>query len=280
MHSAQHTCKNCQHRFSGKFCNNCGEKIYTESDKKISHLAEEAFHFSTHFDNKFFRTLRLVFTKPGLVSKEFCGGRRKKYYSPFSLFLLAVFLYLLFPKLQGLNISFENHLHNIDIPGFNFQQKWAVSKASAENISLQTLAERFNHLSPKIAKVMLIIIVPLCALAFRLVFRKSKKLFYDHFILSAEFNSFFILYLFFLLPLVFDLLNVFIPVGSIGDDNLLFISLQLSVLWLVAGASIKRFYGISSLGAAAGSFVYLLLHTFIIFFLYRSILFAVVMLLV
>jgi hypothetical protein len=278
MHSAQHTCKNCGHRFPGKFCNNCGEKIYTESDKKLSHLAGEAFHFSTHFDNKFFRTLKLVFIKPGLVSKEFCEGRRKKYYSPFSLFLVAVFLYLLFPQLQGMNISFANHLRNNAVMGLNFQEKWAIAKAAAQHISLDQLAEKFDHLSPKIAKLLLTIIVPLCGLALKVVFRKRKRYFYDHFIFSSEFNSFFILYLFFLLPLVFGLVNIVIPVGNVGDDNALFITLQLALLWLVAGIGIKRFYGVTTFESIAGSLLYLLLHTFIIFFLYRSILFAVVML--
>src|SRR5690348_17578368 len=31
-----HTCKNCGNRFSGKFCNQCGEKVYT--DRKSTRL--------------------------------------------------------------------------------------------------------------------------------------------------------------------------------------------------------------------------------------------------
>jgi hypothetical protein len=277
MNVVTHTCKNCQHSFSGKFCNNCGEKVYSENDKMLSHLAEEAVHFSTHFDNKFFRTLGFIFFRPGLVSKEFCEGKRKKYYSPFSLFLVAVFLYLLFPKLQGLNISFENHLHNNSAIGINFQEGWAEKKAGQKNISLEELGEKFDHLSPKIAKLMLIIIVPLCALGLRLIFRKQKKYFYDHFIFSSEFNSFFILYLFFLLPIVFALLDLVIPVGDIGDSNVLFLILQILVLWWAAGAGIKRFYQTTAVKAVFSSLLFLFLQTFIVFFLYRTILFTVVM---
>jgi hypothetical protein len=40
-----HACKNCGHAFEGKFCNACGEKFYTDKDKSVKHLLEEAFHF-------------------------------------------------------------------------------------------------------------------------------------------------------------------------------------------------------------------------------------------
>ena len=33
-----HICKNCNNSFSGKYCNHCGEKLYREKDKKVSHL--------------------------------------------------------------------------------------------------------------------------------------------------------------------------------------------------------------------------------------------------
>jgi hypothetical protein len=278
--ATHHNCKNCHNNFKGNYCNYCGEKVYSERDKKISHLFEEAFHFSTHFDNRFFRSLKKVFSKPGFLSREFCEGKRKKYYSPFSLFLVAVFLYLLFPWMQGLNISFANHLNNNRALGLNFQETWAVAKAGTEGISVEQLAAKFDHLSPKIAKVLLIVIVPLCGLAFGLIFRKKKRFFYDHFILSSEFNAFYILYIFFCLPLLFRLLSIVVPVGRVGDDNIYFILLQVFILWVVAAGAIRRFYSTSLKVAIPTAFVYLFLHSVVVFFLYRAMLFAVVMLLI
>lgn len=278
--AAHHTCTNCHNNFKGNYCNQCGEKVYTEHDKKISHLFEEAVHFSTHFDNRFFRTLKWIFVKPGFVSKEFCEGKRKKYYSPFSLFLLAVVLYLLFPRLQGLNISFANHLHNNKSIGVNLPAKWAVAKASGEYISVEKLGEKFDHLSPKIAKVLLVIIIPLCGLAFSLLFREKKKYFFDHFILSAEFNSSFILYIFFAIPLLFTLFSLFVPIHDIGDSNPIFGALQLAVLWTIAAAAIRRFYNTRLVTAVWTSLLYLVMHSFIVFLLYRFILFTIVMLLI
>jgi hypothetical protein len=275
-----HTCRNCHNNFKGNYCNYCGEKAFNEHDKKITHLFEEAFHFLTHFDNKFFRSLKLMFVKPGLVAKEFANGKTKHYYSPFSMFLVAIFLYLLFPTLQGLNISFYNHLNNNHYIGLDFPTKWANAKVIQEHTSLEELSEKFNHLSPKIAKVLLIMLVPLAALILRLLFRRKKVYFYDHFIFSSEYLSFFIFFVFFLLPILFSLLRLLIDVKEAGDSNLAFIVVQVTGIWLMAAAGIKRFYEVGFWKALLLSIIFLLLLMFMIFIIYRLIIFSIVMLLI
>jgi hypothetical protein len=275
-----HTCPSCNHHFHGKYCNNCGEKLLQPEDKKISHLFGEAFHFLTHFDNKFFQSLRLMFAKPGLVSKEFTEGKRKKYYSPFSMFLVAVFLYLLFPTLQGLNISFYNHIQNNGFLGIDLPRRWADIKMAHEHVSIEQLAEKFDHLSPKLAKVLLVVVIPLAALVLRLLFGRKKSYFYDHFIFASEYISVFIMFVFFVLPMVFRLLRVFIDVQDAGDSNLAFVIVQVVGIWWFAGAGIRRFYQVTGWKAAALSLLFVLLLVFIIFFIYRWILFTIVMLFV
>ncbi len=276
--NATHTCLNCNNHFQGKYCNNCGEKVLTEHDKTVSYLLHEAFHFLTHFDNKFFRSLKLMFAKPGLVSKEFSIGKRKKYYSPFSMFLMAVFLYLLFPTMQGLNIHFQDHLQNNDALGMNFQARWSDAKAAHEGISVDELAEKFDHISPKIAKVCLILLVPLTALVLALIFRRRKQFFFDHFIYSSEYLSFFVFYIFFLLPIIFKLVGFFINTGDIGDSNLPFVLIQILGLWIVATLGLKRFYNLRWIRSILLSLLFLLMLSFVLFFLYRWIIFAIVML--
>src|SRR6476620_2272424 len=105
------TCPSCGNNFTGNYCNHCGEKLITEHDKKLSHVFEEALHFITHFDSKFLTTVKLVLTRTGFVSKEYCAGRRKKYFKPISLFLISVVVYLLVPALPaGMNIRFESQI--------------------------------------------------------------------------------------------------------------------------------------------------------------------------
>lgn len=277
---AHHTCLNCGHPFTGHYCNHCGEKVYEEHDKKVTHLFHEAFHFLTHFDNKFFRSLKMIFIRPGLVSKEFTAGKRKAWYSPFSMFLVAIFLYLLFPQLQGLNVPFYTHLSNSSALGIHFETQWATAKTSGGHLSLSDLADHFDHLSPKVAKVLLIILIPLTALVLALFFRKKKRYFFDHFILASEYLSFFVFFVFFLLPLVFKLVGLAVNVGGVGDNNLLFVVLQLLGCWWVATAAMKRFYGVRTWKAILPGMLFLLMFLLIVFYLYRFLIFVVVMLMI
>lgn len=190
------TCKNCGNLFTGKYCNECGEKVYTEHDKKLSHVFEEAFHFITHLDSKFLKSLKYLFSKPGFISKEYCEGKRKKYFKPVSLFLIGVVIYLLFPLLQGLNISFESHLANNNIMHLFYSRTWAVHKMSTHHWTEQQLAEKFDHLSSKFAKVLLFVMLPLTTISLSFIFRKKRRYFFDHFILTTEINTLF-LFLFF-----------------------------------------------------------------------------------
>mgnify|MGYP003546581747 FL=1 len=98
-------CKNCGNHFTGKFCNQCGEKIYNEKDKLIKHLFNDAIHFTSHFDGTFLTSLKTAITKPGKISLDYCSGIRKKYFKPVPFFLLLVVFYLLFPRFQGLNMK-------------------------------------------------------------------------------------------------------------------------------------------------------------------------------
>src|SRR2546423_13621943 len=112
MQTTTNTCKNCGNTFTGKYCNNCGEKVYTEEDRSVIHFFDEGLHFITHFEGNFFITLKTIFTKPGNLSLDYCDGIRKKYFKPLSFFLLLVVLYLLFPVFEGLNMKVYYHVHN------------------------------------------------------------------------------------------------------------------------------------------------------------------------
>jgi Protein of unknown function (DUF3667) len=276
------SCKNCGNSFAGKFCNNCGEKVYTDHDKSFAHIFEEIFHFITHFDNKFFRTLKLFFTRPGFVSTQFCNGVRNKYFRPFSVFMIGVILYLFFPILQGLNMSFGSHLVNNRAFHIGFVEKWAVKKAHNQGISLEELAVKFNKKSPGVSKLLLILIIPLTALALSAVFYKSHKYYFDHFILAAEINSFYLFFVFLIVPIFFRLVdrvgNLIHPGFDFELADPISLSLHFIALPIFCFVAFKRFYQSKTFAAIGKTLLFLLLHSFIVMILYRLILYSVVML--
>jgi hypothetical protein len=278
MESTIATCKNCGHHFSGAYCNQCGEKVYTEHDKKFSHVIEEAFHFITHLDSKFFKTLKYIFLRPGFVSKEYCEGKRKKYYKPVSLFLIGVVIYLLFPLLQGLNISFNSHIANNKIMHIYYSRDLALHKMETHHLNEQQLAEKFNHLSPKFAKILLFTMLPLTALALSLIFFRKRRYFFDHFILATEINTTFLFLFFILVPLIFIIINAIFHTGlDYGDSSLFFSALQIVLIFSVLIASFKRFYSVPFAQASLASLIFVVAYL-VALFIYRQLVFILVML--
>src|SRR6218665_2275493 len=199
----QAVCKNCGNHFTGNYCNHCGEKLYSENDKSFRHLADEVFHFFTHLDSKYLKTLKILFTKPGQLSIEYCDGVRKKYFKPISLFLIGIIIYLLIPLSPGLNMSLEGSLTNYKAIGFTLPEKLVQAKMKKRMLSFEQLSEKYHHKSTVIAKPMLFIILPLIACALMLFFYKRRYYYFDHFILSVELSNFFLYLSFIILPFIF-----------------------------------------------------------------------------
>lgn len=271
-----HICKNCGAAFSGKFCNQCGEKAYHEQDKSIHHLLHEATHFITHLDGAFFKTVKAVFTRPGLLSYDYVSGVRKKYFKPMSLFLICVVTYLLFPFFSGLNMKFNSYMND----GFRFHhlaESAALKKSAREGITLEELAVKYNAQSSKVSKLLLLLYLPLPAIVLALLFFRRKKFFFDHFILSAELNSFLVAFGFLLLPLLLWLIYL---LGSRKDKGFQFFINDFTAGLIIGSAfllvilfAFKRFYRENWLRTTIKSLLFLATFIYIIIPIYNIILF-------
>lgn len=280
MQEASIVCKNCGNQFNGKFCNNCGEKVYTEHDKTFGHFLGETFHFITHWDNKLIKSWWLVMSKPGFVSSQIAYGVRKPYYKPANLFIIGVILYLLFPFFTGLNMPMKYHM-----TGFFYGEladHMIFYKMAARHLTLDQLAEKFDHRSPAFAKVLLLIIIPLSAFALQLLFRKKKRYFFDHITLASELNTFYLFFTFFGIPLLFIIAYLVARLMGLDIKNYLnddiSIPLHLVVVGTYAVIAFRRFYNEKTFRAIMKTTLFLGAHYIIVYALYRFILFCLVML--
>ncbi|HBK88056.1 MAG TPA: hypothetical protein DDZ56_05370, partial [Cytophagales bacterium] len=82
----EHTCRNCGNHFTGLYCNQCGEKIMLPQDRSFRTFINNMFLALTFADNRFVKTVWVVISKPGFLSREFSEGRRVKYLRPLSMF--------------------------------------------------------------------------------------------------------------------------------------------------------------------------------------------------
>ncbi|MFY8210233.1 MAG: DUF3667 domain-containing protein, partial [Caulobacter sp.] len=84
------TCSDCGHAVSGNFCANCGQPTHVH--RTLLHLGEELLHGVMHFDGRVWRTVPLLVTNPGRLTREWVAGKRARYVSPLGLFLFTIFL--------------------------------------------------------------------------------------------------------------------------------------------------------------------------------------------
>ncbi|TMI86564.1 MAG: DUF3667 domain-containing protein [Bacteroidetes bacterium] len=90
-------CLNCGSNVQGKFCHICGQEN-VEPKETFFGMATHFFNDITHFDGKFFTTLKDLVTLPGFLSAEYMRGRRMSYLNPVRMYLFtsAIFFLIFF----------------------------------------------------------------------------------------------------------------------------------------------------------------------------------------
>jgi hypothetical protein len=94
----------------GKYCAVCGQENI-EPYESVWHLITHFFQDITHFDGKFFSSLKYLIFKPGFLSREYVLGRRASYLNPVRMYVFtsAIFFLIFFsffvPKQDAIEIK-------------------------------------------------------------------------------------------------------------------------------------------------------------------------------
>ena len=91
-HQSISVCPNCGDARPGAYCARCGQndRDYMRSPWLV---AGDYFRNTFEVDSRVFRTLKLLFFRPGQLSIEFSRNRRARYLSPVRLFLFVSFVH-------------------------------------------------------------------------------------------------------------------------------------------------------------------------------------------
>lgn len=92
----EQNCLNCNTQVQGRYCHVCGQENI-EPKESFWHLVNHFFADITHFDGKFFSTVKYLLTKPGFLAKEYMNGRRASYLHPVRMYVFtSAFFFLIF----------------------------------------------------------------------------------------------------------------------------------------------------------------------------------------
>lgn len=98
-------CLNCGAVTPERYCPVCGQENIAPR-QTVGHLISHFFSDITHFDGKFFITVKDLFRKPGFLSGEYMKGRRASYLDPVRMYIFtsAFFFISFFSLLNTKNI--------------------------------------------------------------------------------------------------------------------------------------------------------------------------------
>lgn len=88
-------CLNCGTQLQGDYCYACGQKAFLHKENFFHFLFEFIADYF-HFDGKFFKTTKALFSKPGVLTKDYINGKRKTFLNPIQMYLFVSALFFIF----------------------------------------------------------------------------------------------------------------------------------------------------------------------------------------
>ncbi|MBI3218753.1 MAG: DUF3667 domain-containing protein [Bacteroidetes bacterium] len=170
-------CKSCGNSFHGNYCNECGEKVLKPADRSFKTFLSNMLIAITFADSKMIKTLWLVLSKPGFVSKEFAEGRRVNYLKPISLFFVLNLIYFFFPLIQLFSASLNTQLLS---PLRDYYQTVVAHKVVSMGMTVPSFSLIYNLKTTGFAKLMVMVFVVIASLPLNVLYWKRNRFFTDH----------------------------------------------------------------------------------------------------
>jgi len=128
-------CLSCGTTVPDRYCPHCGQEN-TEPHETFWHMVQHFLYDITHFDSKFFDSMKFLLLKPGFLPAEYIRGKRAGYLNPIKkyVFTSAVFFiafFSLFKAGENLKMNVDQPISTADRVAYIKKLKGALSKDTA-----------------------------------------------------------------------------------------------------------------------------------------------------
>lgn len=110
-------CSNCGTPVHTPYCGACGQAV-TRLDRPFIDLARQIFDDTLNWDGRFLQSLRMTYTQPGALTRQYLDGRRASFTPPFRLYLLAVLAFISLMSVSGITVFAVSTSHSADDPAY------------------------------------------------------------------------------------------------------------------------------------------------------------------
>jgi hypothetical protein len=186
-------CKNCGTVLDATFCPRCGQKD-VDLERPIFTLVFEVLRETFEVDGRMFRTLALLFGRPGALTREYLEGHRQRFTPPFRLYLVISLL-------------------------FFFTMSWAAGQGALleEGQTMAVDAQGQAQLLSDDLPRLMFLLLPVFALMLKVAF--WRRLYFDHIICAIHMHS-----------AAYVVLAVMLPLERPSGDHWLPLFIQLAAL--------------------------------------------------
>jgi hypothetical protein len=195
------TCPSCGAPANSPYCSRCGERRIGEHDLTLRHLFEQLLESLIHFDGRLFRTTRVLIIEPGRLTAAYLAGCRRPYVSPFHIFLVANLIFFfaqVFSGFEVLTIPLDKQLYHQKYS--SLAQSLTTHHLAGTGTSIAQYAPVFEHAEGLYAKSLIMLMLPLFAVAAGLLFVDKRKVAVTHLVFAIHFYAFLLVCLTVLFP--------------------------------------------------------------------------------
>lgn len=188
------TCATCGVNVDTLHCPCCGEKVLEAKDLTFMGLMSQVFQSLSSVDSRLLRSLRVLSTRPGVITKAYVDGPRKPYIGPFQLFLIVNVVFFAVQSFSGspvFSTSLYSHMHDQDWSAF--ARDLVAQKLQAAHTTLAAYTPVFDHAVDVNARSLVILLVLPFTLLLIPLFAGSRRPFVTHLVFALHLLAFLLL---------------------------------------------------------------------------------------
>jgi hypothetical protein len=153
----ERNCLNCQATLYGRYCHVCGQENL-EPKETVWHLIQHFFNDITHFDGKFFSTVKYLLRKPGFLSAEYVAGRRASYLNPIRMYVFtSAFFFIVLYAISKPEEMFKNkpveRMRGLPALQKSLGERQQELRVTSDNDERDDLQTSIDHLRMEIGEI-------------------------------------------------------------------------------------------------------------------------------
>jgi hypothetical protein len=221
-------CPNCGAALAGRYCHACGQKRIEARERRFRWFVAQFFRAVTMVDGRLLRSAGRLLFRPGALDRDWLHGRRRSNVAPLSLFLLANLLYFFHPPFSDLNLSLHEQSGQ---PVYGvLTQSMVEQRLEGRGITIQQYASIYREQANAFAKLIVIVHVPLLAVALAALHARRRIYYVDHITVALHFWAFLLIHLM-VTPRLLELLNRTTGLGSLAFFQATVAVIALAYAW-------------------------------------------------